>query len=326
MAPRNDRKNPLMHLVAGGVAGVVESSCCHPLDTVKTRMQLRIKGGSTKGPLRTASSIVTKEGFLALYKGLSAVMMGIVPKMAVRFTSFETYKEWLGASPTGSKGLVFLAGLGSGVTEAVVVVTPAEVCKIRMQAQFHSLLDPEEMARRKYRNVLQTAVVVAREEGVGALYKGLAPTVLRQGCNQAVNFTCYQMFKTQLSLYTGSEELASWQHMLLGGLSGGIGPCVNNPLDVVKTRLQKQVRIVMVSTIQQDFRGGIIPRTTNVATRNVLETWSWCCGRKWESCGRKRERYTVLALWFRCVRLALNCSSSLMLVRTQESRRLCVAA
>ncbi|CAM9390079.1 unnamed protein product [Ectocarpus sp. 6 AP-2014] len=170
-------------------------------------------------------------------------MMGIVPKMAVRFTSFETYKEWLGASPTGNKGLVFLAGLGSGVTEAVVVVTPAEVCKIRMQAQFHSLLDPEEMARRKYRNVLQTAVVVAREEGVGALYKGLAPTVLRQGCNQAVNFTCYQMFKTQLSLYTGSEELASWQHMLLGGLSGGIGPCVNNPLDVVKTRLQKQVVI-----------------------------------------------------------------------------------
>ncbi|CAM9834508.1 unnamed protein product [Ectocarpus sp. 8 AP-2014] len=243
MAPRNDRKNPLMHLVAGGVAGVVESSCCHPLDTVKTRMQLRIKGGSTKGPLRTASSIITKEGFLALYKGLSAVMMGIVPKMAVRFTSFETYKEWLGASPTGNKGLVFLAGLGSGVTEAVVVVTPAEVCKIRMQAQFHSLLDPEEMARRKYRNVLQTAVVVAREEGVGALYKGLAPTVLRQGCNQAVNFTCYQIFKTQLSLYTGSEELASWQHMLLGGLSGGIGPCVNNPLDVVKTRLQKQVVI-----------------------------------------------------------------------------------
>lgn len=64
------------------------------------------------------------------------------------------------------------------------MVTPAEVCKIRMQAQFHSLLDPQEMARRKYRNVLQTAVVVAREEGVGALYKGLAPTVLRQGCNQ----------------------------------------------------------------------------------------------------------------------------------------------
>lgn len=105
MAPKDGRKNPLMHLVAGGVAGVVESSCCHPLDTIKTRMQLRTKGGSTKGPLRTASGIVSKEGFFALYKGLSAVMMGIAPKMAVRFTSFETYKEWLGATPTGNKGV-----------------------------------------------------------------------------------------------------------------------------------------------------------------------------------------------------------------------------
>lgn len=71
--------------------------------------------------------------------------------------------------------------------------------------------------------------------------------------SQAVNFTCYQMFKTQLSAYLGRDELASWQHMLLGGLSGGIGPCVNNPLDVVKTRLQKQVWCLLSSsTLQQD--------------------------------------------------------------------------
>ncbi|CAM9762661.1 unnamed protein product, partial [Hapterophycus canaliculatus] len=165
------------------------------------------------------------------------------------------------SSASDHPGLVFLAGLGSGVTEAVLVVTPAEVCKIRMQAQFHSLLDPQEMARRKYRNVLQTAALVAREEGVGALYKGLAPTVLRQGCNQAVNFTFYQIFKTQLSSYLGRDELASWQHMLLGGISGGIGPCVNNPLDVVKTRLQKQVFILG----QAPKYGGFVPGISLIA-------------------------------------------------------------
>ncbi|CAM9907838.1 unnamed protein product [Discosporangium mesarthrocarpum] len=237
------KKNPLIHLIAGGMAGVVESSCCHPLDTIKTRMQLRTKAGSRRGPITTATRIITNEGFFSLYKGLSAVMAGIVPKMAVRFTSFESYKDLLGASDGKDRGKVFLAGLGSGVTEAVLVVTPAEVCKIRLQAQYHSMLDPQEMARRKYKNVIQTAFVIAKEEGVGALYKGLAPTVLRQGCNQAVNFTCYQIFKSQTMQLTGQKELDPWQHMLLGGLSGGIGPCVNNPLDVVKTRLQKQVVI-----------------------------------------------------------------------------------
>lgn len=95
------KKNPLMHLVAGGIAGVVESSCCHPLDTIKTRMQLRTKAGSKRGPIATATRIVRNEGFFALYKGLSAVMAGIAPKMAVRFTSFEAYKGWLGANNNG---------------------------------------------------------------------------------------------------------------------------------------------------------------------------------------------------------------------------------
>lgn len=60
-----------------------------------------------------------------------------------------------------------MAGLGSGVTEALLVVTPAEVCKIRLQAQ-HST----QLSKRKYRNVLQTAALIVREEGVSALYKG----------------------------------------------------------------------------------------------------------------------------------------------------------
>ena len=165
--------------------------------------------------------IVVNEGFFSLYKGLTAVMAGIAPKMAVRFSSFDTYKGWLGCTDGKDKKGVFLAGLMSGVTEAVLVVTPAEVCKIRMQAQYHSMLDPEQMARRKYRNVLQTAAVIIREEGVGALYKGVVPTTLRQGCNQAVNFTFYQIFKTQWETMQNGKELIAWQHMLIGGLSGG---------------------------------------------------------------------------------------------------------
>jgi hypothetical protein len=35
----------------------------------------------------------------------------------------------------------------------------------------------------------------------------------------------------------------SYQSLLVGGLSGGFGPHCNNPLDVVKPRLQKQVTV-----------------------------------------------------------------------------------
>lgn len=36
-----------------------------------------------------------RETVLGLYKGLGAVLSGIVPKMAIRFTSYEWYKQLL---------------------------------------------------------------------------------------------------------------------------------------------------------------------------------------------------------------------------------------
>jgi solute carrier family 25 (mitochondrial citrate transporter), member 1 len=182
------------------------------------------------GPFGTAKRIVQREGFLALYKGLGAVYLGIVPKMAIRFLSFEQYKEALSKSIGSSSSTIFLAGLASGLTEAVLVVTPSEVCKIRMQAQYNSMIDPAQLKHRKYTNVLQTAVTIVREEGIQALYKGLIPTMLRQGCNQAVNFTAYQWIKTLVLNSTGDRELNPLQSLLIGGLSGGMGPLANNPL------------------------------------------------------------------------------------------------
>lgn len=75
-----------------------------------------------------------------------------------------------------------LAGLGAGTTEAVVVVTPMEVVKIRLQAQMHSLADPFEIPR--YRNAAHAVYTIIREEGATALYRGVSLTALRQATNQ----------------------------------------------------------------------------------------------------------------------------------------------
>ncbi|KAL7464940.1 hypothetical protein ACHAXS_005272 [Conticribra weissflogii] len=217
------------------------------------------------GPFGTARRIIQREGPLALYKGLTAVYTGIVPKMAIRFVSFEYYRDVLGgwydrflppkdpsatapstapgATPPVNPTVTFTAGLLSGLTEAIVIVTPAEVCKIRMQSQYHSLIDPSQKPQMnaKYKNVVQTAMLIVKEEGIGALYKGVVPTMLRQGCNQAVNFTAYNWSKKQVLAWKKQRaeekhgdgkdvKLDHWQSLLLGGLSGGMGPLVNNPL------------------------------------------------------------------------------------------------
>ncbi|KAI0037521.1 mitochondrial carrier, partial [Auriscalpium vulgare] len=136
---------------------------------LRKHMQLsrsgRTPGTRACGFIATGAMIVKRETPLALYKGLGAVLSSIVPKMATRFASFETYKGWLADAETGKTGVggVFLAGLGAGTTEAVVVVTPMEVVKIRLQAQMHSLADPLETPR--YRNAGHAVYTIVREEG-----------------------------------------------------------------------------------------------------------------------------------------------------------------
>jgi solute carrier family 25 citrate transporter 1 len=58
--------------------------------------------------------------------------------------------------------------------------------------------------------------------------------------------------------------------MLFGGMSGGLGPLVNNPLDVVKTRLQKQ-RIVEGQVPKYRGIGQAIP--VIVKEEGVLALW-----------------------------------------------------
>lgn len=264
---------------------MMEALACHPLDTIKVRMQLsrraRMPGAKRRGFIQTGMEIAKKETPLGLYKGLGAVLTGIVPKMAIRFTSYEWYKQLL-ASEGGkvSGGGNFLAGLAAGVTEAVLVVTPMEVVKIRLQAQHHSMADPLDVP--KYRNAAHALFTVVKEEGLGTLWRGVSLTALRQGTNQAANFTAYTELKDRLQRTRAdpSAPLPGWQTSLIGLISGAVGPFTNAPIDTIKTRLQRspaepgQTALGRITAIgnqmykQEGLRAfwmGITPRVMRVA-------------------------------------------------------------
>lgn len=226
--------------------------------------------------LEVGLQICKKEGMFALYKGLGAVITGIVPKMAIRFSSFQFYSNNLQKYPFST----FFAGLLAGVTEAVMVVTPMEVIKIRLQAQSHSLSD----SLIRYRSPAHAAYTIVREEGFSALYKGVSLTALRQATNQAANFTTYQALKTYVQTIQ-NHELHPWQNLCLGGVAGAMGPIFNNPIDIVKTRIQRQKTITTSSNFQQfkllfseilkneglsAFYKGLTPRLLRVAPGNAV--------------------------------------------------------
>ncbi|KAJ3019181.1 hypothetical protein HKX48_002315 [Thoreauomyces humboldtii] len=302
------KKNLGLHLFAGGIAGCCEALSCHPLDTIKVRMQLRgerqikrpittVAGQAMNAAAASAAKpqgqnfisvgmqIASKEGVLSLYKGLGAVVTGIVPKMAIRFSSFEYFKAKLANKETGivSAGGNFVAGLAAGTTEAVMVVTPMDVIKIRLQAQRHSMTDPLDVP--KYRNAAHCVYVMVKEEGASSLYKGVGLTALRQATNQAANFTVYQYLRKALhdAQPQHGDTLPAYQHLLMGFVSGACGPLFNAPIDTIKTRIQKNrseekgwKRFVNVTSgiIKNEgyaaFYKGLTPRVLRVAPGQAI--------------------------------------------------------
>jgi solute carrier family 25 citrate transporter 1 len=167
------------------------------------------------------------------------------------------------------------------VTEAVAVVNPMEVVKIRLQAQHHSLSDPLDAP--KYRNAPHALYTIVKEEGLSVLYRGVSLTALRQGTNQAANFTAYSELKALLQRYQpeySNTQLPSYQTTVIGLISGAMGPFSNAPIDTIKTRLQRtkgepgqsamtRITLITKEMIKQEgaraFYKGITPRVMRVA-------------------------------------------------------------
>jgi len=188
----------IRHFIYGAIAGVMETMICHPLDTIKTRYQ------NNNDPFSM------KYGIRGFYRGVFTVINGVIPKMGVRFASFE-YFRYL------TDGNIALSGLCSGFVEAVLVVNPIDVIKIRMQT--HSMKEPGSTELTVW-NIIQS-------EKWRLFYRGVYFTMLRQGMNQCTNFFMYHHLRRHYEMNSAAAAF----------ISSGIGPILNNPIDVIKTRL-----------------------------------------------------------------------------------------
>ncbi|KAK5711012.1 Mitochondrial succinate-fumarate transporter [Elasticomyces elasticus] len=139
-----------------------------------------------------------------------------------------------------------------------------EVVKIRLQAQHHSLADPLDAP--KYRSAPHALFTVIREEGFSVLYRGVSLTALRQGTNQAANFTAYSELKAALQRMQPQFEnaqLPSYQTTLIGLISGARTP--GEPGQSAVTRILIIAKDMFKTEGASAFYKGITPRVMRVA-------------------------------------------------------------
>jgi len=124
----------------------------------------------------------------------------------------------------------FISGLFAGFTEAIVWTTPTERLKVLRQNEITS-------GGNKYNSLVGGMATVVKEQGIQGLYKGVVATGIRQASSVGVRFMLYNEVR---ALISGNEKGKPWHSMLAGGTVGAISVIVNNPVDVVKSRIQAQ--------------------------------------------------------------------------------------
>jgi len=224
----------LKGIVAGGITGGIEICITYPTEYVKTQLQLDEKGANKKynGIVDCVKKTVEQRGFFGLYRGLSVLLYGSIPKSAARFGAFEYVKGQIAdADGQLGSGQKLFAGLCAGICEAVVAVTPMETIKVKF-------INDQRSANPQYKGFAHGVRQIVKAEGLSGIYRGLTPTILKQGTNQAMRFyvveTCKDMYKGD----DRNKPVPKYLVGIFGAFAGFVSVMGNTPLDMVKTRMQ----------------------------------------------------------------------------------------
>ena len=238
-------KSMAFHAVAGFAAGGIESGLFHPLDVVKTRLQLQSTAAAAiglqvqqqhyRGILDCVGKTRSSEGFFSLYKGILPPVLVEAPKKAWKFGCFNVLaeSEVVVFSPNQPFLVTFsLAGFLTGVSEAVFV-NPFENVKVKMQSnRAHQSEIP---------NAGKFVLQAAKEDGWtgrnGVLTKGLTATMGRNGVFNMVFFGLLHTTKAKTDKLPDKYQEFG-RKAGITAVSGALACFFNIPFDVAKSRIQ----------------------------------------------------------------------------------------
>lgn len=221
--------NAVSDFLAGGFGGICLVISGHPLDTIKVRLQTSTQ---YKGLVDCASQTIKKEGFLGLYKGMAAPIIGVTPMYAVCFLGYGIGQNLQRKTPDETLNLfqIGLAGALSGVF-TTAIMTPGERVKCLLQTQ-----DP---ANPKYKGPTDVLSKLFKEGGIRSIYKGTAATLLRDIPGSFAYFAGYEWIKRSLTpAGEDPKNLNPLKVLFAGGMAGICNWLVAIPADVLKSRLQ----------------------------------------------------------------------------------------
>ncbi|KAI9347268.1 mitochondrial carrier domain-containing protein [Obelidium mucronatum] len=272
----------LKSLLGGGIAGCAAKTVIAPMDRVKILFQTDnpryIKySGSFFGVFRAIRDIHGVYGVKGLFQGHSATLLRIFPYAAIKFMSYEQYKDWI--MPRKEDETAFrrtLAGSLAGVS-SLFVSYPLDLLRTRLAyeirmptptATTQTTVSGKLPLSNSSPGLIETARMIYHEAnplsqhsktlgGIANFYRGFVPTTYGMIPYAGVSFMCYESLKSWAVDQDGwwtygstkhrqgsldedgkSRQLTWWAQLTVGGLSGLIAQTASYPFEVIRRHMQ----------------------------------------------------------------------------------------
>ncbi|OAA73503.1 amino acid transporter arg-13 [Cordyceps fumosorosea ARSEF 2679] len=247
---RNAAKETAEGILYGSIAGIVGKYIEYPFDTVKVRLQSQPDRLPLRyqGPLDCFRQSLRADGFLGLYRGISAPLVGAAAETSSLFIFESLGREILyatGLAPRDrplSLPALYTTGAFAGAL-ASFVLTPIELVKCKIQVPTGgggAGLKPLAVVRD-----------VFRHDGLRGFWHGQMGTLIREsggsaawfGAKETVTAAFYSLAVKKAATPAERERIRAtplplWQQAVAGASAGVSYNFLFFPADTIKSRMQ----------------------------------------------------------------------------------------
>lgn len=173
---------PIAHMLAAAAADVTSSTVRVPFEVVKQQLQSGLHGGSVRNAV---SGIFQSKGIAGFMSGYGSLVLRELPFDALQFPLWEFFKARYAKIKGADLTTIESSACGSAAGAiAASITTPLDVVKTRLMTQVPG--GPQ------YNGVVHGLQKIAREEGVAALFSGIAPRVMWISLGGFLYFGAYE--------------------------------------------------------------------------------------------------------------------------------------
>lgn len=195
----------------------------HPIETVKTRMQV-----SGLGIGETVGGLMKSEGVASFWKGIVFAYGRELSYTSIKLGAYAPVRDALGAGPDAPFYMKFLAGAITGGTGSIVG-NPFDVMKTLAQTNKEKAVPLATLVGNMY-----------RDQGIGGFYRGVEVNVARACTLNATKMGVYDISKGYVSKTTGWARKDVRTAFCSSFIAGFFMTCTVAPWDMLRTKLMNQ--------------------------------------------------------------------------------------